>query len=101
MLTALVLQAQGKTKRALAILGAVLAQAEPAGYVRLFADEGPPMTHLLAQVSAYTTASSGYIQQLQAALAPMQHASIDPARQASRQPLPDPLSPREREVLSL
>jgi LuxR family maltose regulon positive regulatory protein len=101
MLMALALQAQGKTRRALTTLGSVLAQAEPEGYVRLFADEGPPMAHLLAQVAAYTTASPGYIQRLQAALAPMQNGSRDPARTASRQPLLDPLSPREREVLQL
>jgi len=59
------------------------------------------MAHLLAQVAAYTTASPGYIKLLQAALAPMKQASVDPARPASRQPLPDPLSPREQEVLQL
>lgn len=101
MLTALTLQAQGKTRRALRTLGLVLAHAEPEGYIRLFADEGPPMAHLLAQVSAYTTASPGYIQRLQIALAPMQNESRDPARIAPRQPLLDPLSPREQEVLSL
>lgn len=101
MLTALVLQAQGKTKRALTILGPVLAQAEPEGYVRLFADEGQPMAHLLAQIAAYTTASAGYIQQLQVALAPIRQESVDPAHPVSRHLLPDPLSPREQEVLSL
>ncbi len=101
MLTALTLQAQGKTRRALTTLGSVLAHAEPEGYIRLFADEGPPMAHLLAQVAAYTTASPGYIQRLQTALVPMQNDSRDPVRKASRQPLLDPLSPREQEVLSL
>jgi LuxR family transcriptional regulator, maltose regulon positive regulatory protein len=101
MLMALVLQAQGKSKRALLTLGSVLAQAEPEGYVRLFADEGPPMAQLLAQITAYTTASPGYIKLLQAACAPMQPGSGGPALTAARQPLLDPLSPREREVLQL
>ena len=101
LLLALTLQAQGKTKKALTTLGAALAQAEPEGYVRLFADEGPPIAHLLAQVAAYTTASAGYIQPIQAALAPVPASSADPARPASHQPLPDPLSPREQEVLRL
>jgi LuxR family transcriptional regulator, maltose regulon positive regulatory protein len=101
MLMALVLQAQGKTKRALTILGSALAQAEAEGYVRLFADEGQPMEHLLAQVVAYTTASPGYIQRIQAALAPIQLGSLDLPCTASRQALPDPLSPREQEVLQL
>jgi LuxR family maltose regulon positive regulatory protein len=70
MLRALALQAQGKTRQALATLGTVLAQAEEERYVRLFADEGEPMGHLLAQIAAYTTASPGYIQQLQDAITP-------------------------------
>lgn len=101
MLTALVLQAQGKSKRALFTLGSVLAQAEPEGYVRLFADEGQPMAQLLAQIAAYTTASPGYIKLLLSACAPMRHNSRDPVLTASRQPLLEPLSPREQEVLSL
>jgi LuxR family maltose regulon positive regulatory protein len=99
LLMALTLQAQGKTKQALLTLGAVLAQAEPEGYVRLFADEGPPMAHLLAQITAYTTASTGYIQQIQAVLVPEPREFADTARPTRLQPLPDPLSPREQEVL--
>ena len=99
MLTALALQAQSKTRQALTTLGSVLAQAEPEGYVRLFADEGQPMAHLLAQVSSWTTASLGYIQQLQAAT--MQHALPERSQTEPRQPLPNPLSMREQEVLSL
>ncbi|HLZ62557.1 MAG TPA: LuxR C-terminal-related transcriptional regulator [Ktedonosporobacter sp.] len=99
LLMALTLQAQGKTKQALLTLGAVLAQAEPEGYVRLFADEGPPLAHLLAQITAYTTASTGYIQQIQAVLVPEPREFADTARPTRLQPLPDPLSPREQEVL--
>jgi LuxR family transcriptional regulator, maltose regulon positive regulatory protein len=101
MLLALVLQAQGKTKQALRMLGMVLAQTEPEGYVRLFADEGAPMAHMLAQITAYTIASAGYIQQIQAVLAPGPRESADAARPALRQLLPEPLSPREQEVLQL
>ncbi len=101
MLLALTLQAQGKTRRALTTLGSVLAQAEPEGYLRLFVDEGAPMAHLLAQIAAYTTASADYIQLLQTALAPRQHLAADPAHTVSHQLLPNPLSPREQEVLQL
>jgi LuxR family maltose regulon positive regulatory protein len=101
MLTALALHAQGKTKPALSTLGPVLAQAEGEGYVRLFADEGQPIGRLLAQIAAYTTASPGYIQRLQAARAPIQRAAPDQASPAQRQPLLDPLSSRERDVLAL
>ncbi|WP_201375992.1 LuxR C-terminal-related transcriptional regulator [Ktedonobacter robiniae] len=102
MLTALTLQAQGKTKLALKILGPLLAQAEPEGYIRLFADEGQPMAHLLAQIAAYTTASSGYIQTLQEAVLLPLKTLLDTAESSvPRQPLLDPLSRREQEVLQL
>lgn len=101
MLTALALQAQGNTARALTMLGSALALAEPEGYMRLFADEGQPMACLLAQISAYTTASPGYIQRLQAALPSTRPALLVPAQPATPQLLIDPLSAREQEVLTL
>jgi LuxR family maltose regulon positive regulatory protein len=101
MLTALALQAQGKTRQALTTLGPVLAQAEPQGYVRLFADEGQPMARLLAQICAYTTASPGYIRQLQAAIPSTRQVLLGHAQPETSQALIDPLSTRELEVLSL
>jgi len=101
VLTALALAAQGKTKRALTTLGSILAQAEAEGYMRLFADEGQPMAHLLAQVSAYTTASPGYLQRLQAALAPTQDTQAPSLQADSSRLLIDPPSVRELEVLRL
>jgi LuxR family transcriptional regulator, maltose regulon positive regulatory protein len=101
MLTALALAAQGKTRRALSTLGPILAQAEAEGYVRLFADEGQPMAHLLAQVPAYTTASPGYLQRLQAAVPPTQDAPALRAQADAHQSLIEPLSVREQEVLHL
>ncbi len=101
MLTALALQARGKTKRALSTLGPILAQAEAEGYVRLFADEGQPMAHLLTQVSAYTSASPGYLQRLLAALAPTQDAQALWTQADAKRPLPDPLTAREQEILHL
>jgi LuxR family maltose regulon positive regulatory protein len=99
MLTALALQAQGKIKLALTTLGSILAEAEPAGYVRLFSDEGQPMAHLLAQVSIYTKASPGYLQLLQAALPPTPTALPDSRQTAAIELLIEPLSTREQEVL--
>lgn len=101
MLTALVLQAQGNTRQALTTLGEVLAQAETEGYIRLFADEGQPMVHLLAQISAYTAASSSYIQRIQSAIPSTHRALPSPTRAEVPQTLLDPLSGREQEVLSL
>jgi LuxR family maltose regulon positive regulatory protein len=99
MLTALALQAQGNTRQALTTLGSVLVLAEAEGYMRLFVDAGQPMAHLLAQISAYTTASPGYIQCLQAALSSISLVNV--AQIETPQAQLDPLSEREREVLSL
>ncbi|GHO96339.1 hypothetical protein KSF_063870 [Reticulibacter mediterranei] len=99
MLTALTLQAQGHTRQALNTLGAALTLAEPEGYIRLFADEGQPMMHLLAHISPYTTASPAYIQRIQSALPSGYQALLNPPQVSQK--LPDPLSGREREVLGL
>ncbi|QBD76391.1 hypothetical protein EPA93_10380 [Ktedonosporobacter rubrisoli] len=100
MLAALCLQAQGKIKPALSILGALLPQTEQAGFVRLIADEGQPMANLLAQVSGWTSATPEYVQQLREASLSMQ--IVAPThRPKTPQSLPDPLSPREQEVLTL
>lgn len=102
MLTALTLQVQGKIKQALITLGAILAEPEPEGYIRLFADEGRPMEALFAQVAPYTSASRAYLQALQAAClsTPAESAASQPEIEP-RQVLVDPLSKREQEVLAL
>jgi LuxR family maltose regulon positive regulatory protein len=99
MLTALALQAQGKIKSALTTLGSILAEAEPEGYVRLFVDEGQPMAHLLAQISAYTKASPGYLQLLQMAFPPTQVALPSAPQATQPSPLIESLSAREQDVL--
>jgi len=98
------------------LLGATLAQAEPEGYIRIFADEGQPMQDLLASIQAYTTASPAYIQKIQAALSspsqtlpgPIQAKTpllntghIAPQAPSVQADMLDPLSERERQVLSL
>jgi LuxR family maltose regulon positive regulatory protein len=101
MLTALAFQAQGNMREALTTLGAALAQAEPEGYLRLFADEGQPMAHLLVHISTHTTASSDYIQRIQRAISSPQRALISTTQTGTARTLLEPLSGREREVLSL
>ncbi len=102
MLTALVLQAQVKTRQALATLGSILAQAEPEGYLRLFADEGEVMAHLLARMAPFTTASPDYLERIQAAIAPVRHTQPDASTPPAPLPLPfEPLSERECDVLQL
>ena len=101
MLKALALQAQGEVEQALLSLGHALALAEPEGYVRLFVDEGPPMAELLSKMlyaqreaGAAPTRGNGreYIGKLLAAF----EVPEDPA-----QPLIEPLSERELEILQL
>jgi LuxR family maltose regulon positive regulatory protein len=102
MLHALALHAQGKTKQALSTLGPILAQAEPEGYLRLFADEGEVMAHLLALIGPFTTASPDYLQRIQAAIAPVWQAQSEATTQpAPRSTLYEPLSTREWDVLQL
>lgn len=101
MLLALALQAQGSLEQAWINLGAALVQAEPEGYVRLFADEGQPMRQLLTQIFPYTTASPDYLQRIQSAIPFTHQALLGPAYAEPAQDLPEALSGREREVLSL
>lgn len=69
--------------------------------MRLFADEGQPMAHLLAQVSACTSASAGYLQALLAAIPPIQDTPPGSTQTAPHRPLIDALSAREQEFLLL
>jgi LuxR family maltose regulon positive regulatory protein len=102
MLLALALYAQGKTKQALSTLGPILAQAEPEGYLRLFADEGEAMAHLLALMAPFTSASPDYLQRIQAAIASAWQAQPDTSMHAAPRSTPfEPLSDREHDVLQL
>ncbi len=99
---ALACQAEGEDEEALAALARALSLAEPGGYVRIFVDEGLPMARLLRQVAARGAAekagvTSGYVDSLRAALEPSQARQPVP----TDQPLVEPMSERELEVLRL
>jgi LuxR family maltose regulon positive regulatory protein len=100
-LRALALQAQGKLALALTDLEHALALAEPEGYMRLFLDEGEPMAKLLYQAAAHGIAPE-YTGRLLAAFDAQEDGSLGgkPARLPA-QPLIEPLSERELEVLAL
>jgi LuxR family maltose regulon positive regulatory protein len=88
-LLALSWQVQGSSARALEALARALSLAEPAGYVRTFVDKGRPMANLLRRVDSPAVAPA-YVSKLLAAFgAPVPVA----------QPLVEPLSERELEVL--
>jgi LuxR family maltose regulon positive regulatory protein len=103
LLMVIVLHAKGKIRLALKRLGQLLAQTEAEGFIRLFADEGNAMAHLLSLVAPYTTASPSYIQTLKEAalLTPGLWPDTKNEVMVFDQPLLDPLSIREQEILSL
>jgi ATP/maltotriose-dependent transcriptional regulator MalT len=79
---------------AIASLDRAVALAEPEGYVRVFIDDGPPMAMLL-KLAAKPRNASGYVRRLLAA------AVTAEGRPSVEQPLIEPLSERELEVLRL
>lgn len=103
ILRALARRAQGQTAAALADLARALALGEPEGYVRIFADEGQPMSALLRRVAPRGVAS-GYVAKLLAAIrvkTPGAGESNGAPRGSGAALLIEPLTVREREVLQL
>jgi len=105
---AMVQQKLGRLGEAVASLKRALGLGEPEGFVRTFADEGSPMARLLARVmkeqgarTPYTSYAvlADYVGRLMAALEPELYAAPD--KPGAPQPLIDPLSDRELEVLKL
>jgi LuxR family maltose regulon positive regulatory protein len=101
ILRALAFQQAGEDDRAIEALAEALSLAEPGGYVRIFLDEGEPMTRLLRQaasqglVPAYATRLLG--ESGRAVPSPAEAAlAASPV-----QTLIEPLSERELEVLRL
>jgi LuxR family maltose regulon positive regulatory protein len=93
VLLALAQQSRGDVPAALDTLQRAITLAQPEGYVRLFADEGPPMVALLKAL-AKRPAPPGYVRRLLAATSneqPVVHSTT----------LIDPLSERELDVLRL
>jgi LuxR family transcriptional regulator, maltose regulon positive regulatory protein len=94
ILQALAHQAGGEVPAALAVLTRAVRLAQPEGYVRLFAEEGPPMAALLKALTRQTSAP-GYLRRLLAATTSTKQR---PGRPAG---LVEPLSEREFDVLRL
>lgn len=103
VLQALAHQVQGESEPALLRLEEALVLAEPGGFIRLFVDEGAPMAQLL-RVAAARDVMPHYVGRLLAAfpaLALSLQDAIGSPFTAHPSPLPEPLSPRELEVLQL
>jgi LuxR family maltose regulon positive regulatory protein len=101
IMRALAFQTGGDDGQAMAALGEALSLAEPGGYVRIFLDEGEPVAGLLRQAASLGM-TPAYVAKLLAAFSETESAktaavpSPPPA-----QPLIEPLSAREMEVLRL
>ncbi len=93
-LQAVAYHAQAEEEQAVQLLVEALAMAEPAGLIRIFIDEGPPMAELLRE-AAGRGAAPNYIRELLAAFGSFEGGA--PATQL----LSDPLTERELEVLGL
>ncbi len=87
-------RALGDIPAALGFLDRAVSLAEPEGYIRVFADEGPPMTALLRAAAKQGTRRD-YVRRLLTAASRAEHSS--PTGQA----LIEPLSERELDVLRL
>ncbi len=100
VLQAIVLQAHGEKERAVQLLVETLALAEPGGFIRLFVDEGAPMFRLLSAALAQGNRPD-YIGKLLAVLKAEDQKCENKFCLPSTQPLIEPLSQRELEVLQL
>jgi LuxR family transcriptional regulator, maltose regulon positive regulatory protein len=107
-LRALALAASGEEAAAVAALAGALTLACPQGYVRVFADEGPPMAALLGRLIAAQRSGQaaagvplGCLARLLRAFGP-EHAVPGTGRGTAAVPgIVEPLTARELEVLGL
>lgn len=94
ILQALVNEAQGDIPSAVKSLEHALRLAEPEGYIRIFVDEGASMARLLSEAKARGNIPE-YVGKLLDAFGETEHKT------PTVQSLIEPLSEREREILSL
>jgi LuxR family transcriptional regulator, maltose regulon positive regulatory protein len=108
ILRSLALDAKQANLEVLNTLEQALKLAEPAGYVRLFLDEGKPMLKLLSRLQSRRTQPSAYLAKL-LEVGNFQEPTASPPSSVSGQTLylpnfqalPEPLSERELEILRL
>jgi LuxR family maltose regulon positive regulatory protein len=97
-------QAHGKPNQALTALSRAVELAEPEGMVRAFVDGGEPVRWLLQRMMAEYGRTKEYLGKLLAAFGPepetIQGKGLHPSP-STLQPLMEPLSERERQVLRL
>ncbi len=109
LLQALAYQMRHEESRALSALSLAVRLGEPDGYIRSFVDEGPQLAELLFRLREQERKKgpTPYLDALLAAFMPAGPSRQPPqvssqhARRVPEQPLLDPLSEREVEVLQL
>jgi LuxR family maltose regulon positive regulatory protein len=100
-LEALALHAQGKVPQALAALERALSLAQPGGFVHIFVQKGAPMARLLRQAASQGIAP-GHVSELLAVFDTSAYRRVEETPPyVPRQPLIEPLTEREFEVLRL
>ena len=100
VLQAVALNVLGQKDQAVQVLGDALALAEPGGFMRIFIDEGMPMVELLSGAVARGVAPE-YVARLLAVFKVEQQKGEDKSSMPYAQPLIEPLSQRELEILRL
>jgi LuxR family maltose regulon positive regulatory protein len=100
VLQAIVYRTQGNLPAALMSLQHALALAEPEGYVRIFLDEGSSMMQLLREAAAREIMPD-YTGKLLAVFEAEKRKSVGKSPLPPTQPLIEPLSQRELEILHL
>jgi LuxR family maltose regulon positive regulatory protein len=101
ILQAVALQVHGEQDQAVRLLFDALTLAEPGGFIRLFVDEGPPMAQLLTRAAAHGLMPDSIDKLLKAFEAEGQKHENPSSPPPPAQPLIEPLSQRELEVLHL
>jgi LuxR family maltose regulon positive regulatory protein len=103
VLQVVALDAHGETEKAVGLLSAALELAEPGSFIRIFVEEGLPMAKLLSQASDRGI-KPDYIRRLLGVIAAQGQGNAGKPSHlapASSQPLIEPLSERELDVLRL
>ena len=100
LLEALAHQSLGKEEEALAQLNEALSLAEPAGLIRSFIDHGPEMAQLLTR-AAHQKNTTPYLATLLATFQQETQRTAHGTPLPETQPLVDPLTKRELEVLRM
>jgi LuxR family maltose regulon positive regulatory protein len=106
VLQAVAHHAHGEQEKAVQVLGDALSMAEPGGFIRIFVDEGLPMAELLTRMRDESGTKKEYIHKLLSAFGKQKDihpfdSAQDKSSPLNPQPLVEPLTQRELEILQL